>query len=271
MASTPSAYAAAAEESVGHPRTLRRYLALVALEGWDCDAGGVVLGYARNRVVRPQVVRAGLRGLAAEQAESTGWATAWEVLRAPATARASSPWGVVTTAVRRAVLGELVAAWYGTGVRHGWRLHSQFATAPGRGRSVGLAELLERGWEPESPVADRTGGVRVAAVVDAMVAVGWVRGQAWQAVDWAVGMAAAPAASGWRSMAIRTGMPAWRARRALAFLLGEDGWAGALERVLDSGVEALERPDVIAALRSTVRSSHLSPARAAELAHERAS
>lgn len=259
-------YVTAAGDSLGEARTLRHHLGLAALEGWDADAGRAVLDYARTRVVRPQVVRTGLRGPAADQAESTGWATAWEVLRNPATARAVSPWGVVTTAVRRAVLGELVATSYGTGVRNAWRLHAQFASSSGRGRPLSLSELTERGWEPVAPAEERTGRLRLAAVVDAMVAVGWPRTQAWQAVDWAVSMAG-PAAHGWRSLAVRTGMPAWRARRVLAFLLGEDGWPGVLERILDSGIDALERPDVLAALRATVRSSHRSPAAAARAVH----
>lgn len=263
MANTLMPHAAAVVEEVGDAGTLRHYLRRVTLEGWDCAAGDAVLGYARARVVRPQVVRAGLRGAGAEQAESTGWATAWEVLQAPATAMAASPWGVVTVAVRRAVLGELVATSYGTGVRNAWRLHAQFASAPGRGRSVSLTELTEHGWEPPAPEVGRVETLPLGMVVDAMVRVGWTRTQAWQVMDWAVYAAAGPAASGWRSLAIRTGMPAWRARRGLAFLLGEDDWPGVLGRVLDSGVAALGRPDVVAALRSTVRSSHLSPARAA--------
>jgi hypothetical protein len=276
MTAAPSDPAAPVERSVADPQGLRRQLARIAVEGWDGPAGAAVLGYARSRVVRPQVARAGLRGAAADQAESTGWATAWEVLRAPATAAAASPWGVVTSAVRRAVLGEAVSAAYGTGVRAAWRLHVELAAAPARGRAVSLAELTERGWEPAATPGRRLAGPRVAAIVAAMVAAGWQREQAWQAMDWAIAVAdrrftghrsgADGASSGWRSLALRSGMAPWRTRRALALLLGEEGWRGLLARVLESGEAVLSDPEVVAAIRSTVRSSHLSPARAAAAA-----
>lgn len=271
MTSAPSDLAAPVERCVADPRGLRELLARIAVEGWDGPAGTVVLGYARARVVRPQVARAGLRGAAAAQAESTGWATAWEVLRAPATAVATSPWGVVTTAVRRAVLGEAVSAAYGTGVRTAWRLHAELAAAPGRGRAVSLTDLTGQGWEPAAAPVGRPVDPRLVAIVDALVAAGWEAEQAWQAMDWAVATAVrrsirARSSTGWRSLALRSGMAPWRARRALALLLGEDGWPGLLARVLESGSEVLGDTDVRAAIRSTARSSYLSPAAAARAA-----
>lgn len=259
--------------TVADVQGLRQALQRITVEGWDGPTGTAVLHYARTRVVRPQVARCGLRGVAAAQAESTGWATAWDVLRDPRTAAAASPWGVVTSAVRRAVLGEVVSAAYGTGVRTAWRLHATLAAAPGRGRPMSLGRVTETEWQRATPPATPCAGPRLAAVVDAMVAAGWDRGQAWQVMDWAIGAASGRssgadrrASTGWRSLALVSGMSPWRARRALALLLGEQGWRGLVARVLESGEAALCDPGVHAAIRSTVRSSYPSPARAARAA-----
>ena len=104
----------------------------IAVEGWDGPTAHTVLAYARDDVVRPQVARARLRGAVADQACGTGWEVAWEVLTGLGPVR--SPWGVVATAVRRAVLGEVVAAMYATDARSAWRLRADAAADDGSQR-----------------------------------------------------------------------------------------------------------------------------------------
>ena len=61
----------------------------------------------------------------ARQAEATGWDTAWDTLRRSSIREVDNPWGVVWVAVRRAVLGEKLAAAYVTEERTAWRIHSE--------------------------------------------------------------------------------------------------------------------------------------------------
>ncbi len=84
-----------------------RQLALVDVLGWDSEPGEELLEQVRSRIVRPLVRRSGLVGPDARQAEATGWATAWEVLRRPSARIAANPAGMVWVAVRRAVHAEV--------------------------------------------------------------------------------------------------------------------------------------------------------------------
>ena len=104
---------------------------LVAIEaaGWGSPAGESLLNYVRDHIVRPQVAAAGLRGPAADQAEATGWAVAWETLNRASIHTASSPWGVVWVAVRKAIAGERLAADYQASVRNSWRAENAPRTA----------------------------------------------------------------------------------------------------------------------------------------------
>jgi hypothetical protein len=264
---------------VGSAPGLLRALAGVDAAGWDGRDGTAVLTYARLRVVRPQVHRAGLRGPAANQAEATGWAVAWELLSSRALRAAGSPWGVVSVAVRRAVLGEVMAATYGTGVREAWRLA---AGAPGAGRRgaadpavrrpVSLSVLDPDWWAPATgPGADGI-GPRLEVIAAAMVRAGWSRREAVAVCEWVACRAqdgCATQAPGWRTLARLLGIPAWRARRATVLLLGSTTWPGLVERVASEGFTVLQRPDVLAAVRSTVVASHLSPVGASRLALRR--
>lgn len=63
-------------EQVGTAQQLRDALGRVDAEGWDREAGRVVLEYAMRKVVRPVVRTVGFTGAEAEYAESTGWAAA---------------------------------------------------------------------------------------------------------------------------------------------------------------------------------------------------
>ena len=97
-------------------------LQVVDEEGWDCPAAHELLDYVRLTVVRPHVALTRLRGLAADQAEATAWAATWEALRSPSIRTVRSPWGVLWSTARRAVLGECVAGIYCTSIRTAWSL-----------------------------------------------------------------------------------------------------------------------------------------------------
>ncbi len=82
----------------------------IEAEGWGGPRGERLLSYVRSHIVAPQVAAAGLRGPAADQAEATGWAVAWETMATKSIRAARSPWGVLWIAVRRAIMGEVVAS-----------------------------------------------------------------------------------------------------------------------------------------------------------------
>jgi len=84
---------------------LRAALSDVDRLGWDSAPGDAVLRYARTEVVRVAVSGARLRGPAADDAASTGWAAAWKILNKPGLRHEPSPWGLVAAAVRREVSG----------------------------------------------------------------------------------------------------------------------------------------------------------------------
>ena len=259
------------------PVTIRRdgtsllaALALVDEGGWDGVVATALLSFVRDDLVRPLVLDIGLRGGAASQAEATGWATAWEVLADPAVRQAQSPWGVVWTAVRRAVLAEQIAATYGVLPRKGWRL-ARAGDADGRFRPpVSLAELIELGWEPTDPPTPQCTvlGPILTSAVEAMTEVGWDQADAERLVRTiAETITRADVRShqltGWRRVLEQVDLPAWRVRRVTVLLVGVPGWPGLVERIRTEGDEVLQTPEFQAALRSTVHVSHRSPALAA--------
>ena len=264
---------------VGSDPGLLLALAGVDQTGWDGRDGTAVLTYARLQVVRPQVRRAGLSGPAANQAEATGWAVAWELLSSRALRAVRSPWGVVSVAVRRAVLGEVMAAAYGTGVREAWRLAARAPRQGRRGDAVpavrpplSLSVLDPDWWAPATGPGPDGIGPSLEVIAAAMVRAGWSRHEAVAVCEWVACRAqdrSATQAPGWRTLARLLGIPAWRARRATVLLLGSTTWPGLVERVASEGSAVLQRPDVLAAVRSTVVASHLSPVGASRLALRR--
>ncbi len=255
---------------------------LVAIEtsGWESPAGKRLLGYARSHIVRPQVRAAGLRGPAAEQAEATGWAVAWETLSRPSIHTAGSPWGLLWMAVRKAIAGERLAAHYQASVRNSWRAERarveqrQAGRAHAFPRPLSLSLLLEEGWEPESEPWACTGlGRRLEAVVDSLVHVGWERRAAHAVVEGVAltavrdGKATADA-KGWRPLAARLRLPRWQVRRVTVLLLGAPGWPGVVERMATEGCQILEADSIVAAVRSTAISSWPPPPAAARRATE---
>lgn len=248
----------------------RAALGAAAAHGWDTPEGTALLVYARDRIVRPAVRRAGLRGPDADQAAATGWAVAWEALR---TVRGTtrSPWGVVTVAVRRAVLGEALAAAYVTSARAAWRIRADSHAAPRGGD--GLADrpvpwVVLPGGDAAAAQPSVSLGPALDAVTDALVEQGWTRDDVHALVDWAVARLSRPgrASTGWRALAMRCGLPAWRVRRALCLLVGDDDWPGLVERASQEGLDVLGRPESRAAMRSTVHPRSLPPAAAAQRA-----
>ena len=262
-----------------HPLDTREGLIreLVAIEkdGWGSPAAKQLLRYVRSHIVRPQVTAAGLSGPAAEQAEATGWAVAWETLISTPIRAAHSPWGVLWIAVRRAVLGELVSCAHLVSPRNGWRAQGEHQTqGPAGDHSfappVSLNRLVDLGWEPRA-VDDAVIGLgpRLDSVVEALVEVGWEKLPAQAVVEGVARAAvrngkASTDAVGWRPLAAELGLPPWRVRRVTVLLLGAPGWPGVIERMVTEGEEILETPCINAALRSTMFASWPSPPMAAQ-------
>jgi hypothetical protein len=245
-------------------------LAVIDGEGWDGAVATALLCFVRDDLVRPMVLDIGLRGAAATQAEATGWATAWEVLTDPTLRAARSPWGIVWTAVRRAVRAEQVSAAYGVPPRKAWRLarpsHANLRFRP----PVSLAELVELGWEPADPPGRQGMGLGpvLTCTVQAMTEVGWDETDAQRLVR-AIAETITRAdvlssqLTGWRRVLQEVNLPAWRVRRVTVLLVGVPGWPGLVERIQTEGPDVLRTPPVRAALRSTVHASHRSPVLAA--------
>ncbi len=255
--------------------TPRLFAALdrIAVEGWNSSTGDVVLAYARREVVRPAVRSAALSGSAAEAAEASGWSAAWEALTNPSIRSAASPWGFVTTAVRRAVIGERMAERYRTATRTAYRVEQFRAEGgrrsrrPGEWRSViddaalarplSLTALVEAGYDrlvtDQLPSeADPTMDLLAAVLVRG----GWPPAAARETVEHVAehGLRNRPDEAevpGWRSLAIALGVPGWQARRLTVLLLGAPGWPGLVERLATGGPSALRGPAVDIALRAT--------------------
>ena len=236
--------------SVGDPAGLRAALADIDRLGWDSAPGDAVLRYARTEVVRVAVRCARLRGAAADDAASTGWAAAWKTLNKPGLRHEASPWGLVAAAVRREVARDQLAAAYRTNSHAAWRLArlhraaSDAAPTPGakltgvpdlgadaewlRGLPVPLAScplsldrLTGHGWEPARPQSgEGVGelGPRLDQVVAALTAAGWSPTVAASSVAWIATTAATAAESRGRPTAA---LPGWR---ELAKLTGLPAW-----------------------------------------------
>jgi hypothetical protein len=123
VSSTANGHLDAAD--VGSRDGLLAALALVDAEGWDGLTGRSVLGYARVHVVRPVDRAVGFTGADLNFAEATGWGIAWETLSGRLARTSESPWEVVRSAVRRAVVEERLGNLYATGTWSAWRIHRQ--------------------------------------------------------------------------------------------------------------------------------------------------
>lgn len=272
--------------AVGTGPRLLAALERIDVEGWDQETGRTVLDYAMRQVVRPAVRAVGCTGSDAEYAEATGWSAAWEALSVLSLRSTASPWGVVTAAVRCAVLNERMAETYGTDPRSAWRMHrfTKARGAPGRQvagdwakvadpaaltRPVSLTAMLDAGFDQPAASASIDGsGWRLAAITELLVRHGWRRKLAGAAVlhiaEYARrNLAGTPKAHGWREMSLELGIPPWQARRVTVLLLGAPGWPGLVERVANGGVEALSGRAIAAAVQATRDETMRPPARSA--------
>jgi hypothetical protein len=273
------------DEVESTPRLLAA-LDRVEVEGWNGPTGDLLLAYARREIVAPAVRAAGLCGSAAESAEATGWSAAWEALANPTLRSASSPWGVVTTAVRRAVLGDRMAERYRTSVWTAWRIE-RFRTAGERGeqprhgewrtvvdpaalaRPMSLTALVEDGYD--RPVTDHIpceADSDHGTLAEVLVRGGWPAATAREVVLHVAEQAQnnrpdRREVPGWRTLAITLGIPPWQARRVTVLLLGAPGWPGLAERWATGGPAALRGPAIEAAVRATRAESMRTPARSA--------
>lgn len=216
---------------------LHRQLDLVAIQGWEGPAAAELLQGLRHHVVRPVVRASRLRGPAAEQAEATGWAAAWDALRRPTARTAENPAGMVWTAVRRSIAGEARAGTL-AGLPVGDLLDLEgarpFATPdPGSGhRHVHGA--------PELGPLD--------VVVKLLCEVGWDA----SLLDEVVGLVAeAGCTGGWRLAAARCGVPAWQVRRVARLIAPSGAPPSLLALVVHHGPATVEHPAARWAARST--------------------
>ena len=215
-------------------------------EGWEGDTARALLEFVREDLVRPLVIGLGMRGRVASQAESTGWAAAWRSLSSPSIADAPAPWGVVWSAVDRAVRGEMLATRYATSVRKAWDIHRELG-ALGMFEAVSY-EQLELDLEPAPPGDDLDEGIPVVAPIrEALLGVGWDEETldgllADILTDTAIHPDGRRNVAGWRPLARRWGLEPWRARRLVVALMGDGTWPGLIGSVYEQGLGALETP-----------------------------
>lgn len=192
----------------------------IDIEGWDGPTACELLAYVRENLVRIQVSAAGLSGPAADQAEATGWAAAWEVLTSAAIRTAAWPWSLLWISVRRAVRGEWAAGQYLTKPRAAWGLRENPDAPTWQHSPVSLDSLLADGYEPAAAVAEREQPI-LAGVVELLADVGWEPELAAQVVVRLADQARpGPGGSiiGWRRVAAEFGLAPWKVRRVLLLL-----------------------------------------------------
>lgn len=253
---------------------LLAWLHTIDAQGWNGPAARELLEFIRVDMVRPLVIYAGLRGLAAGQAESTAWQEVWFALRRPALRTAAEPWGVLWGTARRAALGERVTAKFLSSVRSSWR-YEQAVREGDLEPPRSLDELLDRGWAPPDPQAEPDDVASVAGAVDdaagALRSAGWPAAQARLIV--AIIVLDVPAddprctAVGWRDLASQVGIAPWQARRLMVLLRGTPSAPGLIRRLRDEGREVLREPSVLQALHSS-RRRRVSPGAAGAIAVE---
>ncbi len=257
---------------------LLNQLTAIDVDGWDSSAGTTLLTYVRDTVVHPQVLALGLVGPAAEHAEATAWAMTWRVLSSDGIRDASSPWGILWSAARRAVADETVGAAYGTSGRTAWQRR---ATHRRQARNGGLDEaasalpplsfdvLASLGHEPPAPPLLTVAHTPPSALLDQVAAcledAGWPRDQVASILASVADRVQrhhdhARLMGGWRALATDTGLPGWQARRLTHVLLGTRGWPGIIERLATVGLaRTVDETDVRTAIDATREARMTSP------------
>ena len=253
---------------------LRRTLARIDEQGWDGPMGRNLLEFIRQDMIRPMIVAMGLRGTAAGEAEATGWAAAWEALSNPRLVEAELPWSLVHAAARHALLGELLAARYATGVHRAWRIRDAVRGSEFDPRVMPVDDLTELLEAPEDP-GDRARGLLGAVlglIRDRLVQLGWTAATVDVVIDAVLDarLTVGPggACAGWRPLAAELGVAPWRVRRLAVALLGGPQWPGMIARVVREGAAALDSRTGRAALEATIHRGWRSPPLQAERAAE---
>lgn len=205
-------------------------LGVIDQQGWDSPAGVRLLHDLRAGVVRPVVRASRLTGPAADQAESSAWAAAWEAIRRPTAREAVNPAGMVWSAVRRTVGAEVGAA-----LPVAWTPSTE--PDPGAGEAASATTARTFG----------AGGPLLELIVDLLVAEGWPQESAGDAIAL---LADEPGRGAWRTVAARIGVPAWQVRRVAALVLGVDPAPGLLRLVVELGPGVLAEPGARAAARA---------------------
>jgi hypothetical protein len=124
-------------------------------------------------------------------------------------------------------------------------------------RCLSLDDLMDGGWQPAGTALGPAGdlGPVVAEVLDSLVAVGWDRADAADAIaimaDHAGHDRSGSPTTRWRWVSLRLGVPEWQARRLAALLLGGGGWPGVIELVVSHGSRVVRDPAVRGAVQST--------------------
>lgn len=231
-------------------RWVRERLDGVLVSGWDGDDGRDLLDAVRLAVVVPLVRRRRWVGAAARQAEATGWATAWEVLRRPTARTCENPAGMVWVAVRRAIAEEAIVA---STLTFALPLDGDHGPA-----AMHLTYQDEHaclvGQDELGPLAGL--GRSLGPIAAALVRQGWAPGLLGEAITLLADNAfhrQGRTGARWRWLSLQLGLPEWQARRLAGLIVGAPGSRGLLELVIMHGRVVLADPDAVAAMRATLR------------------
>jgi hypothetical protein len=227
---------------------LHRKLDLIAVQGWDGPVGTELLSDLRQHVVRPVVRATRLRGPAADQAEATAWAAAWDAIRRPTARTAENPGGMVWGAVRRSVAVEL-------------RQGDLVGLLVGDSSDLAQGAASSRSSSPVEPDAEPSPSLRLGLVIALLVEVGWEPCVIAEVVDH---LADGKSRRVFAGPSAGCDVPAWQRRRVARLVRSGDSTPSLLELVQRYGRMAVEHPAAAWAARSTLSRWQAGPAAALE-------
>lgn len=235
------------------PQDIHARLRQIDESGWDSRAARELLVAVRVCVAQPAVRRSGLRGPAADQAEASAWAAAWDALRRPSARTAENPMGMAWVAARRAVAAEASP----DGMAHDHPFRTPLL--------LSVDDLIAGGWSPTAAplwVEPVPLGPMTEAIASALVGAGWTSEGVEEALyllaEGAQNRGAAVVVP-WRGVADVLGIAHWRVRRLSTLLLGCAGGPGLVEIVAAHGAGVLSDPVLVDAVQSTTRRSRPGP------------